>query len=250
MRLVAGLIVKNEAGRYLRPVLDHLLLFCDEIRVLDDGSTDDFREIGWYDDERVQIQRNSESVFYEHEGRARNQLLEWTLAARPTHVLATDADEFVGNGLKIREMCVSRPDIPIWSVCMQEVWKATSREYTTREDGGWCSHEIAGVWKVPNDLRRPLQIADRALACGRVPTSVAKLRSVYSGVELLHVGWANESERQRRYDRYVEHDGGKFHASTHLNSILWPEHRLKLVQQPWPHSLNRTAILKSIGEER
>lgn len=235
LRLVAGLIVRNEAHRYLRACLDSLLGFCDEIRVLDDGSTDEFREIGWYDDDRVQIMRNSEPVFFEHEGRARNQLLRWTLEARPTHVLAIDADEFVGDGVKLRGLCVEHgASVRAFSLCMMEVWKADSSSLWTREDGGWCSHEVPVVWKVPRERGRGWAIADRALACGRVPVAVHRQRAVYAGTELLHMGWCNPAERQARYDRYAKHDGGRFHASAHLQSIMWPDARVRLEQQPWP----------------
>jgi hypothetical protein len=65
------------------------------------------------------------------------------------------------------------------------------------------------------------------------------------GTSILHFGWARESERQSRYDRYAKHDGGQFHASQHLESILWSEDRIQLSARGWPVSLDAEAILSA-----
>ena len=41
-KIIGALLARNEAGedRYLKRALDNAALFCDEIVVLDDGSTD------------------------------------------------------------------------------------------------------------------------------------------------------------------------------------------------------------------
>ncbi|MHB1629584.1 MAG: glycosyltransferase, partial [Bacilli bacterium] len=44
-KLTAMMQVRNEAGRYLRMVLDDLSDYVDEIVILDDGSTDNTVEI-------------------------------------------------------------------------------------------------------------------------------------------------------------------------------------------------------------
>ncbi len=75
---------------------------------------------------------------------------------------------------------------------------------------------------------------DRKLACRRVPTQVLANRAKPTGVSLLHFGWADPSTRKQRYDRYTRVDGGRFHASSHLRSIMWPAPRIKLRSRPWP----------------
>ena len=45
------------------------------------------------------------------------------------------------------------------------------------------------------------------------------------------------------YERYFEHDQGKFHQNRHLQSILWQDKRVKLRRLPWPPAL------KSISDE-
>jgi len=79
-------------------------------------------------------------------------------------------------------------------------------------------------------------MVDKKLACRRVPQQVLAQASkaTGSGLAIMHFGWTDPTTRQARYDRYVKHDGGRFHASRHLQSILWNDGRVKLRARPWP----------------
>jgi hypothetical protein len=239
MKLVASMIVKDEADRYLRPCLDHLLEFCDEVRVLDDGSTDDFQMHGWHGDPRVVVMRTSESLFFQHEGRARQALLEWTFEAEPDYVLAIDADEFVADGAALRRM-VDLGRHPVMTLNMQEVWWADRAGLRTREDGGWKQHPVPIVYQVPA-RRNPYhwRMRDSALACGREPKAVTAIRNRARSpvTDILHFGWANVGDRRERYNRYRDADGGKFHRSAHLNSIMVPDTQVSMRERPWPLAL-------------
>ncbi len=81
------------------------------------------------------------------------------------------------------------------------------------------------------------RILDRALACGREPMWVRGVRAQPTGTSVFHFGWANPATRQERYDRYAQADGGKFHASRHLDSILWNDRRVRLTWKKWPVGL-------------
>jgi glycosyltransferase involved in cell wall biosynthesis len=254
MKLVASCIVHNEVDRFLRPFFDHLLEFVDEIRVLDDGSTDDFKEIGWYDDERVVILRNDRSVFYEHEGRARQALLEWTMQGEPTVVLAIDADEFVDDGQALRTAVSKANPSGVWQVVMEEIWQADERNLMVRQDGGWKQHPIGVVYWVPPDhatnrhTQRNWRIPDRPLACGRVPHMIGQNRVFTPEIaSLLHFGWACEADREARYQRYVEHDGGRHHAGPHLQSIMWGPDRVELTRRKWPKGIDKATLLKRVN---
>src|SRR5262245_21066405 len=121
VKLVASMIVRNELGRYLRPCINALLGYCDEIRVLDDGSDDGTYEY-LSESPLTRVLRNDGPTFFEHEGAARQRLYEWTLQAQPTHILAIDADEFVEDGHRLRgQLDLARA---AWSLCIQEIWQA------------------------------------------------------------------------------------------------------------------------------
>lgn len=241
MKLVASMIVRNELGRYLEPCVNHLLEFCDEIVVLDDHSDDG--TLNWLQSRGARVQplrHNSEPEFFKHEGRARQMLLEWTLSRQPTHVLAVDADEFVSNGEELRHRLTVDGRSQAWTLAMEEVWELDGDCLCVREDGGWRTHPVPSAWKVPRVMDATWKIMNRALACGRVPTAVThRLQQLTapSGSELLHFGWANQPEREARHHRYAIADGGRYHASAHLDSILWDDARVALRGREWPAAL-------------
>ena len=237
MKLVAGLMVGNgEALRYLPVTLPALLEFCDQVVVLDestDGSGDLAEEAG------AIVERVEPGTFFAHEGRARQLLQDVVLEAGATHVLAIDADELVTDGAAVRRALEQPGDA--WCLVMEEVWEACDDRLCIREDGGWRSHPIACLWRVPPSIGAGYRIRDAALACGRVPAAVEALdrqgAAIETGASVLHFGWANRAERQARYDRYVTHDGGRFHASAHLQSIMWPDDQVTCRSRPWPAAL-------------
>lgn len=255
MNLVASLIVHNERDRYLEPVVSSLLEFCDELRVLDDSSDDGTYE--WLvGQERVAVTPNLGERFFAHEGQARQRLLEWTLEARPTHVLAIDADEFVADGRAVRAALDMDDLAPVWTLPMQEVWKVDENRLWLRRDGGWREHPAPVLWRVPvRGMRnQSWRISDKALSCGREPVAVRQLffrrQALVSGTEILHFGWTNVADRAARYARYVEHDGGQFHASQHIQSIMWSDRRVRLSPRDWPVGLvpRKHELMARIGK--
>ncbi len=250
MRLVASLVVRNELGRYLKPCVESLLEFCDAIALVEDGGTDGTH--GWaYSQERVHCCATGASHFYEHEGRTRQFLLEWTLAQKPTHILAIDADEFIADGRALRAAIDHDDEQPVWTLEMDEVWKADERNLWLRRDGGWRPHNAPILYAVPPAPGALFRIQDKALACGREPMAVREQfrHALKTGTQILHFGWANVSERRERYERYVEHDSGKFHARRHLDSIMFSDRRVGLTRRPWPAGLlsRKAALLERIN---
>lgn len=248
-RLVASMIVKNEMDRYLPLAVEHLLSYCDEIRVLDDGSSDGTYE--WLlDRDRVEVRRNTGPSFFEHEGRARQELLDWTFAAEPDYVLAIDADEFVGDPYVIREAMASAA--PVYLLTLVEAWKVSEETISIRVDGQWGPRKVPILYQLPLKPRGARQAAafkqqwrilDRQLACGREPVAVIKAaaRAPLIETDVYHFGWARESARQERAERYFTHDQGRFHQQRHLQSILFPDERVGLSGRRWPDGLREIA---------
>lgn len=259
MKLVASVIVKDELDRYLGPFLTHLLEFVDEVRILDDGSSDNWADAllvrgdGAVDLDRLHVLRSEASWFWQDEGLARHTLLDWTLTGEPDWVLAIDADEFITDGAALRAACEST-GASVLTVNMEEVWVATDECLCIRQDGGWRDHPVPILWRAPgatvlaSDRKQPVdrrkwRITDRKVACGREPVAVRELHRMRrhvadSGVDVLHFGWACQADREARYQRYVEHDGGQYHASAHLRSIMFPDSAVKLEGRDWPVGLD------------
>jgi glycosyltransferase involved in cell wall biosynthesis len=257
MKLIAMMIVHNEIDRYLEPCLASLSEFCDEIRIIDDGSTDlTAPYLAASHNPKIRAQLCGPSVFYQHEGRARQALLEWAMEGQPTHILAIDADEFVGDGLALRAAMEEGCATGVWKLAMTEVWGADEQFVSVRWDGAWKPRPIGIAFAVPPDhwtnrqTRRHWRMHDVALACGRTPLwiTMAGNRTAADAVtDILHFGWACEADRADRYQRYVEHDGGQFHQNKHLESIMWGDDQVELRRVPWWPALDKEALLARVN---
>lgn len=246
MKLVASMVVRNELGRYLEESLSSLLEFCDEVVVFDDRSDDgtsDYLLSLLKKNVRVFLNENGQT-FFEHEGAIRQRLLNATLAYRPTHILAIDADEFISDGKALRAAVSG--DGQVWTLQMTEIWTVSETSLYVRIDRQWGPRPVPVLYKVlPN---QNLRILNRALACGREPVQIRQTRNpTRLPIQILHFGWTNPTQREDRYARYQVHDGGRFHANAHLLSIL-DGHEV-LEKQPWPDQLldRKPAILRHAG---
>lgn len=239
MKLCASVIIRDELDRYLGPCLEALLEFCDEIRILDDSSSDGWEETlrpGWgAAGARVLVHRhtvedrNAHDSFHLHAA-ARTALMRFTLEGNADYVLAIDADEFVTDGASIRSACEKGPEAV--STVITEVWEACDEILCTREDGGWRQHPIANVWSTARFRGEVLKLTDRGTATGRVPDIVHRAKAIPSGAATLHFGWSNRADRAERYARYGGPNEG--HASQHVKSIMWPDELVTLKAASWP----------------
>lgn len=234
MKLAASMIIRDEGDRYLKPAIEHLLTFCDEVRVVDDGSPG--RDLNWLQEqEGVYWIHNGGPTFFEHEGRARQELLEWTLASGPDYVLSIDADEFVGEPNIVRKMVEQGG--PVYTLQMEEVWRADEHLHI-RVDHQWRPRPCPILWRAPSSTDSDIwKIPDVQLACGREPLAVRRTRAAVSGASVYHFGWACEADRVERAQRYFEHDQGRFHKDAHLQSILWPDELVTMSTVHWPAGL-------------
>jgi hypothetical protein len=102
------------------------------------------------------------------------------------------------------------------------------RQY--RVDKTWAPEPQSRIFRFVDGSPIP----DSQLACGSAPEYVRLMEvtgKVLSGTGLVmqHLGYMRAQDRQAKYDRYMEIDGGRFHALQHLQSILDPDPTLV----PW-----------------
>src|SRR6185437_6120724 len=118
MRLVTALLVKNEADRYLRSVLERCRSFSDEVLVLDDGSTDDTVHVA--ESLGCLVKQRPQSGMWGNESRARAELWErGAKLAKDGWLLICDADMLLeGNPRDL----IDTWDVSAWAFVLWDCW--------------------------------------------------------------------------------------------------------------------------------
>ena len=230
MRILANLVVRNEAPNYLHQILTRLKDQVDEIVVTDDCSDDDTPNIA--ESFGAHVQQMSEPTFSTHEGRLRQA--SWkhleNFADKNTWVLAIDADEELYITLHSLTALTMNPKYSVYDVEFYHMWNET--QY--RVDKAWAPHGSTRFFR----YQPGGHFKDRALACGSEPTYVQDyinhgLYYKHSGLKMKHLSYIKDEDKQKKFDRYSAIDGGKFHANAHIQSIMDPPEMVILNDWKW-----------------
>jgi hypothetical protein len=215
MAVIIGMLVKNEANRYLKRVLDKIVLNSDRLIVLDDASEDDTVEI--CRDYGAEIHLSPVSLWETNEYQQRYKLLELCLekSSESDFIGIIDADEIisidtetmfspVGN---MKHQCGSAPnEVTYMGLPLFDMWSETHY----REDKYWVAHrtfwplfvrakkELLGLW--PKGQR---------LHCGRfpyIPRDPDRRVMAFRGYHIKHMGWATPKDRYSKFLRYMKID--------------------------------------------
>lgn len=199
MRLVTALLVKNEADKYLEPVLRRCAEFSDEILMLDDGSTDGSVEMA----RRLGcgVRRRGETGMWGNEAPARAELWDWgAKVAGDGWLLICDADMLlVGDPrpLMLTTQCNA------WAWPLFDCWN--DLRYF-RMDGYWKGHEFPRPWLFrPSALTDPPLWPARGIHTGHAPQNFP-LRAcpIYDyGVYWMHLAYIRPADRKRKHEQYL-----------------------------------------------
>jgi glycosyltransferase involved in cell wall biosynthesis len=207
-KLVAMMLTHNEACRYLERVIENTLLFCDEIVILDDHSTDGTVNL-LYGGESGKKFKNKFHLFdakntWENESKLRQELLEKALAYNPDWLIAIDADELY-EADKMNEQLprlMSQTDADWIGFRFYDMWD----DENYRDDDIWP----AGTSYFPRMFRvnqnEDYTLPDMKRHCGSVPEQVFKHSGIRSSIRVKHLGWAKNEDRDRKYLQRVTED--------------------------------------------
>lgn len=218
--IIAQMIGRNEASRYLEPVLKHLSKQVDKIIFTDDCSTDNTMEIA---SQYAEVFQTPEPLFTSHEGQLR--AFAWgkleQFASVGDWIVAIDCDEKLYHvDKKPLSAVLAESPFDVVNVRFYHMWNKTHY----RVDKLWAPNNSSRIFKyIPNG-----GFMNRRLACGSEPTYVVDwIRSNNfwkdSGLVMQHLGYMNDDDKKIKYNRYAELDGGQFHNLDHINSIIDPE---------------------------
>jgi len=227
-RITLAMLVRNEAGRYLRRVLAHAAQYIDGAVILDDAS----------DDETVEVCRevlrgvplvlvSNKTPSFHNEAVLRRQL--WNLAIKndPDWILILDADEiFEDRAVKELRELAANPDAEVLAFRLYDMWDETHY----REDTWWRAHHYYRPFMVRYLPGFPYEWRETPQHCGRFPKNIANLRWVTSPLRVKHLGWMKPADRLAKYYRYKRLDpGGHYGIREQYLSILDPKPNLV----PW-----------------
>jgi hypothetical protein len=109
--LLAMMVVRNEANRYLRPVLERLGRLVDGIVILDDASTDETPGLCRAHPKVIRFRQLNSSLFSRNEAALRSLLWEMRVELEPAWILALDADELLEE--KAKTALPEKPVLPL-----------------------------------------------------------------------------------------------------------------------------------------
>lgn len=227
MKLIAQMVAKNEADRFLPEVLEHLRSIADVIVFTDDCSEDNTLEVAKsYGCETFSSSWEA-SHFNVNEGEQRSKAwhnLE-QFATWGDWILAIDADEKLFTTTTPLQSLLNQENIDVLGISFFHMWDPINY----RIDKAWKPSLSSRLFRYyPHG-----HFSDRKLACGSEPTYVQDLirmgRAQWdSGLKMQHLGYVKDEDKRAKYDRYMQLDGGDFHSRTHIESIMDPSPKLAL----------------------
>ncbi len=227
-KLTVMMLVKNEAHRYLKMVLDDVCDYADEVVIWDDGSDDETPAICASYKKVVRLGRTAASGFGVDETAPRYSLYQLTLSTQPDWILALDADEVFEDRFKqdVRNM-INQTQIDWYGFRFYHFWNSITHYRTDKlwapvQYGPRLYRHIKGaryVW------------TKQELHGGSIPLNVYHaFPGANSDIRIKHFGYAGSLEEiRRKYEFYTGRDPvSQYCPRSHYDSMLDPNPVLEL----------------------
>jgi glycosyltransferase involved in cell wall biosynthesis len=244
VRILALMVTRNEADRYLEEALVWLTNQVDGVLVYDDNSTDNTVAIAQsFAFAGVKVWNRGPNVptFMEHEGNFRTAALRVLekifYLTENDWVFVIDADEFYvpvkdeTHGTLYNLADLTPSNMLARCIRIHTVWGEHDGHLQYRVDGAWNTLFEPRLWR----WREGGEFANAPMACRNEPTYVTQnAMQIYRGDDtmsaILHYGYANEKDRMVRHKRYTAlADHG--HHPPFIDSIV--DHRVETRCWQW-----------------
>lgn len=200
MRCIAAVLARNEADRYLKPVIESLQHVCDDILLLDDNSTDDTGRVAA--EMGVIVHRRTGAPMWGQESSARAEL--WELGselAGDGWLLIADADQILVAPQTDWQVMLRSWNVDSWAFPLFDCWD-TPNQY--RADGYWRGYQLARPWLFrPSATPNPVWNS-RGIHTGHAPMNALGAPGIApKSVYWKHLGWMKAEDRQEKLARYL-----------------------------------------------
>ena len=225
-RITVSMIVRNEADRHLRRVLEHAATYADRFVIIDDASTDDTVRVcrEAVGDVPLTLLRLEAPMFAGNEALARQRQWAATVATDPDWILVLDADERLEDRATVElPRLVQQDGVDVFVFRLFDLWD----EDHYREDALWQAHTVYMPALVRYRPDVDATWGDKAVHARRLPTSFVQRRGRRSDLRIQHLGWSRAADRAAKYAHYQALDpDGRHGWPEQYASILDPEPRL------------------------
>lgn len=228
MTFIANIVGRNEADRFLLPVLQRLVGIVDKIIFTDDCSDDQTPILAALMGADVYTAAD-QPLFTQNEGLLRS--IAWDNLSENAEpgdwILCIDCDELL-YGTKYLPQLLDQSVYDVLGITFFHMWN----ENAYRVDKAWAPNRSHRLFRYYEGG----EYNQRKLACGAEPTYVVELirqgKILWdTGLCMKHLGYVRDEDKFAKHQRYMELDGGSFHSRAHLESILdsnptlieWPE---------------------------
>ena len=237
-KIVVMYRIKNEE-RWIGKSLEAVSDICEEIVILDNGSTDDTVKICKGFDKVVDIHQQIGLSF--DETRDKNTLLDMARKRKPDLILTLDGDEIIqkhARDILFEELTILYPDSPVYEFQLLNIWD-TPNQY--RYDGVYSNlwyKKLIRISRQSKDLHFQQTNFPGNSHCPAIPQNAVGWDSpVRSRMKIFHYGYYDEKLRQQKYNFYnnldpnnVEFDGfihvisgkGKFSGKNGMELRMLP----------------------------
>lgn len=199
--MIAAILARNEADRFLTECLESLVPLCDQILLLDDGSTDRTVEIA--ESFRCVVRTRTGSQMWGQEASARQELWAWAAeVAGEEWVLIADADQELMATREQIATLESSWEANAWGIALYDLWDSPD---TFRSDGHWGAFKVKRPWLFrPAVCETPIW-NQRGIHCGHAPSNFPyRLGLVPDSVYWKHYGWMDKAKRETKVEKYLE----------------------------------------------